>query len=110
MMQRVSLGLSVWSPCGVKMRLPLVAMRVPFQNMLDRRTYRQPTTGEEAHLTVDRVTGPGGRRWWSVSLVRVGDDGAPWTGALDDQRFHRTRCDRRQPKRHDTTHSTLAGI
>ena len=42
--------------------------------MLDRRTYRHQTTGEEAHLTVDRVTGPGGQRWWSVSLVRAEDD------------------------------------
>ena len=42
--------------------------------MLDRRTYLRPTTGEEAHLTVDRVTGPGGQRWWSVSLVRAEGD------------------------------------
>ena len=47
--------------------------------MLDRRTYRHPTTGEEAHLSVDRVTGPGGQRWWSVSLVRAEGD----RGALD---------------------------
>ena len=37
----------------------------------DPRTYCQPATGEEAHLTVDRVTGPGGQRWWSKSLVRA---------------------------------------
>ena len=39
-----------------------------------RRTYLRPTTGEQAHLTVDRVTGPGGQRWWSVSLVRAEGD------------------------------------
>ena len=60
-------------------RLPFWPLRVHFQNMLDRRTYRHPSTGEEAHLTVDRVTGPGGARWWSVSLVRADGD----RGALD---------------------------
>ena len=53
---------------------PFGGVRIHFQNMLDRRTYRQPTTGEEAHLSVDRVTGPGGQRWWSVSLVRAEGD------------------------------------
>ena len=33
-----------------------------------------PATGEEAHLSVDRVTGPGGQRWWSVALVRAEGD------------------------------------
>ena len=33
-----------------------------------------PATGEEAHLSVDRVTGPGGQRWWSVALVRADGD------------------------------------
>ena len=33
-----------------------------------------PDHGQEAQLTVDRVTGPGGQRWWSVSLVRAEDD------------------------------------
>ena len=50
--------------------------------MVDRRTYRHPTTGDEARLSVDRVTGPGGQRWWSVALVQaMGDrsavDGCP---------------------------------
>ena len=57
--------------------------------MLNRRTYRQPTTGEEAHLSVDRVTGPGGQRWWSVTLVRAESDrsaldGYPAIGVVAD--------------------------
>jgi len=40
---------------------------------LDTRLYRRPWD-DLARLTVDRVTGPGGQRWWSVSLVREEDD------------------------------------
>ena len=35
----------------------------------DRRAYRHATTGEIAHLSVERITGPGGEMWWSVTLV-----------------------------------------
>ena len=47
--------------------------------MLNHRTYCHPSTGREAHLGVDRVTGPGGQRWCSVSLVRAESD----LGGLD---------------------------
>ena len=37
--------------------------------MLDYRLYRHATTGELAHLSAERVTGPAGEPWWSVTLV-----------------------------------------
>jgi hypothetical protein len=33
-----------------------------------RGAYRHPVTGDEAGLTADRIEGPGGEPWWSVSL------------------------------------------
>jgi hypothetical protein len=39
--------------------------------MIDRCADRDPATGEETHLSVDRVGGPGGQLWWRVQLLRT---------------------------------------
>jgi hypothetical protein len=64
---------------------------------LDTRIYVNPT-GERARLTVDRVSGPGGQRWWSVSLVRENGDVRPVAGQPPIQ-WHRTREQAREAYR-----------
>ena len=63
--------------------------------MLDRRTYRHPTTGEEAELCVDRVTGQAGARWWSVALVLTAG-GTAAIAALPAVEWWRTREEARE--------------
>ena len=38
---------------------------------MDRHTYRNAVSGEEAHLSAGRVGGAAGVLWWSVTLVRA---------------------------------------
>jgi hypothetical protein len=64
---------------------------------LDTRLYRGPD-GALARLTVDRVSGPGGQLWWSVSLVR--DDNSPRAVAGQPViAWHRTREEARRAYR-----------
>ena len=64
---------------------------------LDTRLYPSPE-GDLARLTVDRVAGPGGELWWSVSLVR--EDRSPkLTGGQPVIEWHRTREEARRAYR-----------
>jgi hypothetical protein len=63
--------------------------------LLDRRLYRQADTGADAELTLDRVTGPGGARWWSVALVLT-DGGTAAIAALPAVEWWLTREEARE--------------
>ena len=56
---------------------------------IDTRLYESPT-GERCRLIAGRVAGPGGRQWWSVSLVRENGGVRPVAGQPPIQ-WHRTR-------------------
>ena len=57
---------------------PGVARR-PAPDTHDRRTYRHPGTGEEAHLSAGPIAVLASGEWWEVRLVRA--DGRPWAVA-----------------------------
>jgi hypothetical protein len=51
--------------------------------------------GYSSRLSADRVAGPGGASWWSVSLVRADGGGAPVAGQPAVP-WHRTREEARE--------------
>ena len=61
----------------------------------DRRLYRHADRGADAELSVDRVTGPGGARWWSVALVLT-EGGTAAIATLPAIEWWRTREEARE--------------